>query len=200
MFNWSKVSLILKLNKEGDLIQEPELFQSIIKVKCNLNYDQFDKLLNISNSSNIDEKNLNSWNSYGTKATHYTGILKDITISQLKQDIQNLEYIFNLKLGTKNEEMPNGKFLISDLGKFLGNYIGNFLYRMYGEYALASFKNGNIFTSFRSPLRKFYDCCVLKQIISAMNSEDLNTMASNFFGFSLSSFKEFVDYSKKALL
>ncbi|EMD43170.1 Hypothetical protein EHI5A_123110 [Entamoeba histolytica KU27] len=71
----------------------------------------------------------------------------------------------SLKGYTKQGD-SGGDDIIRILGEFVGRVVGEILYRNYGDLAIVlKFRNIH-FASFRSPLRKVHDMCVIKQLES----------------------------------
>ena len=85
------------------------------------------------------------------------------------------------------------------IGIFLGDIIGEILHNKYKEFSIVfSNKNNNnkIFTSFRSPLRKFIDVCVIKQLSSLIQNHSIDEMITHFFNFTKDEFNELISIIK----
>ncbi|EKE40764.1 hypothetical protein ENUP19_0149G0028 [Entamoeba nuttalli] len=171
------LSLIIVMNGKGQIIQNPQLCLSMINIRCNLNSEQFNCLLN-----NTAVNNPLLWKSYGTYETFNCGKIYGTTLPQLKNDIISLHNVFCYHIGKKHKSMLSGNDLVQELGIFLGRYISQYLYKIYGEYALVISVGNQLVTQFRSPLRKYFDVLVLKQLVCAMEHENVEKMSQRIIG------------------
>ncbi|EDR28397.1 hypothetical protein EDI_017190 [Entamoeba dispar SAW760] len=171
------LSLIIVMNGKGQIIQNPQLCLSMINIRCNLNSEQFDCLLN-----NTAVNNPLLWKSYGTFETFNCGKIYGTTLPQLKNDITSLHNVFCYHIGKKHKNVLSGNDLVQELGIFLGRYISQYLYKTYGEYALVISVRNQLVTQFRSPLRKYFDVLVLKQLVCAMEHENVERMSQRIIG------------------
>ena len=189
------ISLILLLDANGKIAENPHLCLSIVNVVSNLSHQQFEAL--IVNECNGDPK---AWESYGVRETLNTGEIIGTTLPQLKNDIISLHNVFCYHLGKKREYTLNGSDLVQELGVFLNRFIAQYLYKKYNDYALVFQRKRNLYTQFRSPLRKNLDIFVLKQLICAMNNDDRKEMCKNVCGLSEKDFMLFIERMKRKYL
>ncbi|ELP84096.1 hypothetical protein EIN_502090 [Entamoeba invadens IP1] len=181
------ISIIVVLNANGEVVENPQMCQSLISVKCNMNQEQFECILKKKASGDANE-----WSSYDTTETHNCGRVVGTTLQQLKNDVISIHNIFCYHLGKVHSERLNGSVLVAELGRFVGRYIGMFLEMRYGEYAMVQRVNGMVKTHFRSPLRKFQDTVVLKQLVCAMGNKSVLEMTKKTLGVEPLLFKRFV--------
>ena len=184
------ISLIIHYGKEFNQKETPKVIKSIIKVHCNLDQFQCDSLLN-----NQPIGNSNHWRSYGIK--HQYGIMNETTtLSQIRTDLFELHRFVESIVHFEQKEIIPSDYIVKYIGIFLGDLVGEILFDKYKEFALV-FDNGQkMFTSFRSPLRKFIDVCVIKQLSSLIYNHSIDEMIENFFGFTKNEFEEIVSIAK----
>ena len=124
--------------------------KTLIRINTNLTFNEFSSL---SNNKNIPF----SSEFYSKEQIKRDCIaLKEMTFNIL------LPFLKNYQLSGEDE----GDNVIRIFGEFIGRITGELLFRYYNEYAIVRNIKNFHFASFRSPLRKFNDICVIKQLES----------------------------------
>ncbi|KAL7721230.1 RNB domain-containing protein [Entamoeba marina] len=183
------VSLILHFNKHGKLVEKPKVCRSIIEIKCNFSYEQVSGLLN--NKAIGDPF---KWESYGVVPFKICGALHGVTLPQLKVDLINIfNVVFEqMSQPKKKNDKISPSTIIKDIGIYINNVMADYLESVYGEYALIFTKYHTKTTSFRSPLRKFFDFCAVRQITSATLNHTTEQMAKFVISNTPEVFKKFI--------
>ncbi|ELP91024.1 hypothetical protein EIN_267400 [Entamoeba invadens IP1] len=178
------ISLVMKCDQNGDIIEQPVLCQSFIASRGNLTFVQFENLLTrFPNPENCG---------YNFQNTQEFGRIWNTSIYQLKMDGQNLHDVVGFQFSKAKNELMMGERLVRDIGLFLGKYIGQYLVKVYNRYAFVKYYSGKPFATFRSPLRKLGDYFVLKQLVCAMHHMSWEQMAKDLIGGSLEDLRELI--------
>ncbi|BFU21718.1 hypothetical protein CL6EHI_163470 [Entamoeba histolytica] len=146
----SAFSVLFNIDLTRQCIQKVRIGKTIIRINTNLTFDQFDNVCKGTDSS------------FDSCFYPKEQIIKDCL--NLKMVTQKI-LLPSLKGYTKQGD-SGGDDIIRILGEFVGRVVGEILYRNYGDLAIVlKFRNIH-FASFRSPLRKVHDMCVIKQLES----------------------------------
>ncbi|KAL7720502.1 RNB domain-containing protein [Entamoeba marina] len=166
-------TIIFDIDVTNGEISNVRFGKTIISIKTNLTFDQFDqvRLNDVTTASNILNREKIS--------------LINIDLNKLITDIRYFEHItikylkeFGKKTGRKSEKYNgSGDNVIQMFGEFINEFMGEQLFRTYHEYALLIPFYKKHITSFRSPFRKFFDICVIRQIEAMACGYDVYSMA-----------------------
>lgn len=137
-------SLVVTFSSATKKVVDVKYFKSIIRVKALLTFSEFDSVVN-NGQANINESN-------------FDGIDK----GTLFQNVKCLQS-FAAAYFTAG---PSSAFdIIRCIVREISTHLADELFRVYGDKAFVKpSKNGSMWMSFRSPLRKFFDMCTLKQL------------------------------------
>ncbi|ELP87353.1 hypothetical protein EIN_096100 [Entamoeba invadens IP1] len=149
-------SILFYVNTTTCRVEQCCFGKSVIRVQANLTTDQFTRL---STANTVDD--LKVFNGLKTSQMDLERICSDSKLlSEITEKVLCL-YIAKNTVGQGD--------VIADLGKFVGRCMGEQLHQYYGDLALLrDYRPWYYRTTFRSPLRKLFDICVLRQI-EAMN-------------------------------
>ncbi|BFU22672.1 RNB family domain containing protein [Entamoeba histolytica HM-1:IMSS-B] len=156
-------SIIFDIDLTKKEIVHIQYGKTIILIKAQLTFEEFD-LISKGNINNIQQLKL-----YG------------LTLDKLKSYIDTIIKCGKLLYGEKyidngEQNTSIGEGVIHKFGNDFNRRLGCHLQQVYGDVALIKKSSHGIYASFRSPLRKFNDLCVLRQIESmarSMSKEDM---------------------------
>ncbi|EDR24176.1 hypothetical protein EDI_305170 [Entamoeba dispar SAW760] len=149
-------SIIFEADLEQKKIVNIRYGKTIILIKAQLTFEEFDSILE-GNIKSIQKSKI-----YGLKEEELESYVHDI-----------IKYG---KILYGENTINNGEEVTHKFGNESNRVLGQELQRIYGDVALVKKSSNGIYASFRSPLRKFNDLCVLRQIESmatSMSKEDM---------------------------
>jgi len=179
--------IILFNSKTNDLLYYYD--KSIITIKSQITFNQFDNFINT-----IDSKELK-------KKSNVVNYVEDIKVIDIANECKQLYIFSNLLFKTKKNlegnyiKINTGKDLMGYLTNYVNNLIGKSLYNQYKEYSLLISNQPNFYvTTFKSPLRKFKDIIILHQILCLKNHLDIKAMINYMENITNMKFEEIKNY------
>ena len=133
------LSIIIKLNSEGKQIENTIIQQSVINVKCNMSYEEFNSLTSNDTASIDNCTDRNKWEYYGAYQTANCGKLNGITLPQLKCDSVNIHNVALILLHHSLANSLTGSEVIHDVGIYINKLVMNFVKHHYNIKAIVLF-------------------------------------------------------------